>query len=718
VRNSNRTLPIRPLREAWLVSGIRRATLASTLVGSAAIVLSIARIPDSGPLAFAALGVVALATLLAIHFSSQTRPRTACIGVALITATALPGTLGFLACIHAGQYAAQRLSRDPRTWCWALGAGPGAAAIGLVLEPGAHWPFTFLAQLILSLGAAPALGLAVRARWYDRRRPRELPPAVRARVAPATGWVLLPLIIAAAGVTSLALDALPSPLGESWKPRPRAESPRRDPSQARRAALERQALKGLFPDEVRFGDDVVDFTGRPVMEVRVSRDGVRLGPQVGALYLRGLALDRVGEMRVRASTDDLKRIADADDGRLDGWVQLADDPELPYLELEVKQRPMRIGVGGSIALFAPAPLLAVEAPAVLHSPDVMTALLDAPDGWFELRMRSYDWGSEELDLHLRSAEHPDPKTRRLPRDSAEMREIAGLAARIAGAQLTDHQRVLAVKEHFAAYDYELITRDLPGVQGVVALFDRGSGHCTHFASATVLMLRSLGISSRIATGYLASNYDDELGGWLVSSRNGHAWVEVWFDGVGWVPFETTPMSRRARALDWTGDGSGLSAWAADLATDVELWAASGGEARYLKLAFRTASDFPEAAWFSVRERPLAAVALSLLAVAIFAWRRRNRRALQHTERRAVPARVSSRKLEQRWLADLAARGHRRAPHQTWREFVAAVEQSDASLGEQLRPVAIAFETVAYAGRPLEDAERAALETQLAGLRDN
>lgn len=716
MRRAQEVLPKRPLREAWLVPAIRRATALSTVVGVSAVLVSIARVPGDHMLDFLALGSIGLATVIALR--ARKHVRNAAIACALLVATALPGALGFLACVHAAQAAAQRQSRDPRTWCWALGAGPGAAAFGLVLEPGAHWPFTFLAQLVLSLGAAPALGLAVRARWYDRRRPRELPSAVRARVAPSTGWVLLPLVIAGAGLASLALDALPSPLGESWKPRPRAEPPSRNRSQAQRDALERQALEGLFPDEVRYGDEVVDFTGRPVMEVRVSRDGVPLGPQAGALYLRGLALDRVGETRVRASVDDLRMVADGDDGRRDGWVQLADELDLPYLELEVKQRPMRIGVGGSIALFAPAPLLAVEAPAVLHAPDAMTALPTAPDGWFELRLRSYDWGSEDLDLHLRTAKHPDPETRQLPRDSAELREIAALAARVASGQPTDLQRVLAVKAHFAAYDYELITRDLPGVQGVVALFDRGSGHCTHFASATVLMLRSLGISSRIATGYLANTYDEALGGWLVSSRNGHAWVEVWFEGVGWVPFETTPMSRRERALDWTLDGGGLAAWAADLGTDVELWAATGGEARYLRLAFRTALDLPEAAWFSLKRRPLAGAALALLAITVVFWRRRDRRVRAQVEQRVAPALMSARKLEQRWLADLAARGYRRKPHQTWREFVAVVEAADAALAERLRPIATAFEQVAYAGKPLDAAERGAIEAQLASLRSS
>ena len=84
----------------------------------------------------------------------------------------------------------------------------------------------------------------------------------------------------------------------------------------------------------------------------------------------------------------------------------------------------------------------------------------------------------------------------------------------------------------------------------------------------------------------------------------------------------------------------------------------------------------------------------------------------------APAIASVRKLEQRWLADLAARGHRRAPHQTWREFVATVANADLALAERLRPVATAFEQVAYAGRPLDAAERSAIEAQLVALRAN
>lgn len=710
------SLPDRPLREAWLVPSIRRATAASTCIGFSAVIISITRNANSIPLALLTLTAVIGATLLAVYMRRRRKLRVVWTVAAMLTSSMLPGTLGFLACLHAAQAVAQRLSRDPRTWCWALCAGPSAAAIGLVLEPGAHWPFVFLIQLALSLGAAPALGLAVRARWYDRRRPREMPFAVRARVAPATGWVLLPLVITGAGVASLALDALPSPLGESWKPRPRVEPSRAVRENQRRDELERRALEGIFPDEVRYGDEVVDFTGRPVMEVQVMRNGERLGPESGSLYLRGLALDRVGDLRVQASVDSLQRVDDGVDGVRDGWVQLAGDRRTPFIELKVRQRPMRIGVGGSIALFAPAPLLAVEAPAVLHSPDVMTTLLETPTDWFDVRMRSYDWSSRDQELERRSASHPDPTTRNLPRDSVELREITALATRVCAPSTNDYQRVLAVREHFAAYNYELITRDLPGVQGVIALFDRGSGHCTHFASATVLMLRSQGISARIATGYLATNYDDSLGGWLVSSRNGHAWVEVWFEGVGWVPFETTPMSRRERALEWTADGGGLAAWSADLATDVELWATSGGEARFLKLAFDTALDFPEAAWFSVRRRPYSSAALALSIVLALAWRRRSRTSIR-TVRSAPPAlKQLSHKLELRWLAGLAARGHARAPHQTLREFIASIAREDESLAERSAPIAMAFESAAYARRPIDDAARRFIEKQITDLR--
>ena len=67
---------------------------------------------------------------------------------------------------------------------------------------------------------------------------------------------------------------------------------------------------------------------------------------------------------------------------------------------------------------------------------------------------------------------------------------------------------------------------------------RKRGYCQHFAGAMALMLRYLGIPSRVAVGFASGNY--RHGEWVVSDRDAHMWVEVWFRGWGWVPFDPTP----------------------------------------------------------------------------------------------------------------------------------------------------------------------------------
>ena len=53
-----------------------------------------------------------------------------------------------------------------------------------------------------------------------------------------------------------------------------------------------------------------------------------------------------------------------------------------------------------------------------------------------------------------------------------------------------------------------------------------------------LMLRMLGIPSRVAVGFTSGTLEDDA--WVVTDHDAHAWVEVWFAGHGWVPFDPTP----------------------------------------------------------------------------------------------------------------------------------------------------------------------------------
>lgn len=92
--------------------------------------------------------------------------------------------------------------------------------------------------------------------------------------------------------------------------------------------------------------------------------------------------------------------------------------------------------------------------------------------------------------------------------------------------------------------------DLDGIEGgedpIRYFLEEGrKGYCMHFASAGVLLLRSLGVPARYASGYVvkpASFERQEDGSYLaqVIDRNGHAWAEVYLDKIGWVPVEMTP----------------------------------------------------------------------------------------------------------------------------------------------------------------------------------
>ncbi len=71
------------------------------------------------------------------------------------------------------------------------------------------------------------------------------------------------------------------------------------------------------------------------------------------------------------------------------------------------------------------------------------------------------------------------------------------------------------------------------------LFDTRSGYCQHFAGAMALLLRYNGIPARVAVGF-ATGEPDGPDAYVVSTNNAHAWVEVYFPGVGWVAFDPTP----------------------------------------------------------------------------------------------------------------------------------------------------------------------------------
>ncbi|HEV3264824.1 MAG TPA: DUF3488 and transglutaminase-like domain-containing protein [Acidimicrobiales bacterium] len=71
------------------------------------------------------------------------------------------------------------------------------------------------------------------------------------------------------------------------------------------------------------------------------------------------------------------------------------------------------------------------------------------------------------------------------------------------------------------------------------LFGSRVGFCEQISTATVVMLRSLGIPAREAVGYVPGSYNPITDLYQVQANDAHAWVQVWFPGYGWQNFDPT-----------------------------------------------------------------------------------------------------------------------------------------------------------------------------------
>src|SRR3712207_2517493 len=80
------------------------------------------------------------------------------------------------------------------------------------------------------------------------------------------------------------------------------------------------------------------------------------------------------------------------------------------------------------------------------------------------------------------------------------------------------------------------------------LFRSKEGFCTQFATSMALLLRESGVPSRVVYGSTAGQ-EDEPGEYVVTGSNMHTWVEAYFPGVGWYPFDPTPGFSMPSAME-------------------------------------------------------------------------------------------------------------------------------------------------------------------------
>lgn len=120
--------------------------------------------------------------------------------------------------------------------------------------------------------------------------------------------------------------------------------------------------------------------------------------------------------------------------------------------------------------------------------------------------------------------------------------VFALARSLTATAATPYDEVKALETYLReTYPYSLeISAPPPGVDVAdYFLFDLKTGFCDYYATALVVMARSLGLPARLVTGYASGTYLAQSAEYVVTAAEAHAWVEVYFPGQGWVEFEPT-----------------------------------------------------------------------------------------------------------------------------------------------------------------------------------
>lgn len=306
--------------------------------------------------------------------------------------------------------------------------------------------------------------------------------------------------------------------------------------------------------------------------------------------------------------------------------------------------------------------------------------------------------------------------------SPRLRELALQVAQGAGDDL---QRAKAV-EHYLRSNFAY-TVDTVGVQWSgnpveQFLFELKAGHCELFASSMVIMLRTLDIPARMATGFYVNRYNPLTGYFELRRADGHAWVEAYLPPHGWVTFEPTSGFRLPERSQRLFVAPGLIRYLGDRIQSVverhpdSLWVeflktvwelAMKLEVMALEIAFPIVLRYYKLrSWFLLGGWLWIVLGCAGLAAGWYLWRvmeplwRLARlRKMRSGDLQQFPV-LCYRELERHF----ARRGAPRAPHLTPLEYERLLSSRYLPLAGEIAAITRLFEQASYGPEPVAAAE--------------
>jgi len=125
------------------------------------------------------------------------------------------------------------------------------------------------------------------------------------------------------------------------------------------------------------------------------------------------------------------------------------------------------------------------------------------------------------------------------------------AVLITQAGTTQYDKMKALQDYFQQFTYDLSVQRGHSTNAIENFLLARRGYCEQFAGTFAAFARSLGIPARVAVGFTPGELLGD-GKYHVLGKHAHAWPEVYFTGIGWVPFEPTPSRGLPGAEAYTG----------------------------------------------------------------------------------------------------------------------------------------------------------------------
>ena len=292
---------------------------------------------------------------------------------------------------------------------------------------------------------------------------------------------------------------------------------------ARSPGLPREHLIGSGPE----------LSGRVVMTVKVNNlTALATGNQSLPLYWRGFTYDvYTGHGWSSSETKDYQNAANA---------PLQADHAEEHLAITEEYFPIE-SLGGTVYAAGDPVRVNYDSEAAWRSPGDLFSIQTTTESAY--KVVSLVPVADDAALRQSGEIYPDWIRQRflaLPDEVPE--RVKALAIRLTAAGITPFDRAVAIENYLRTYPYSLNVPQPPPQLDIADyfLFDLKKGYCDYFATSMVVLARSAGIPARLAIGYATGTYNLNSKRFSVTEADAHSWAELYFPGIGWVPFEATP----------------------------------------------------------------------------------------------------------------------------------------------------------------------------------